>query len=366
MAYDPVTYFSTPLGEIKQDKGLLDKIISLPFVRPLAEAHKKEHCLEVQLPFCQQLFPKFTILPLIVGETSEEEVAQLLAQIWGDEDTLVIISSDLSHYHAYDIAQHEDGKTTCSIDVLDYESIVHESACGYYPLRGFLYYAQQNKIRGLLLDARNSGDTAGGKDKVVGYAAYHFYQNLNFSDYCAADLLSLAKNAIRIYAIEGKQLAIDYKQYNDLIKVRAPTFVTLKKEGVLRGCIGSLHSKQYLAESVIHNSVRAGFADPRFPKLEIAELDNLQISISILSPLAHLVFKDEDDLKSQIQPGLDGIVLICDKQRATFLPTVWEDLHCVDDFIKHLKIKMGLPGDFWSDHFRAMKYSVETITNEPK
>lgn len=361
VAYNPVTYFSTPLGEIKQDKTLLDKIINLPFVQPLEAAHAKEHCLEVQLPFCQLVFSKFTILPLLVGETSELDVALLLDQLWGNEDTLIIISSDLSHYHPYDIAQKEDSKTIFSIDTLDAEAIVHESACGYYPLRGFLHYARQHNLRGLLLDARNSGDTAGGKDKVVGYAAYHFYQDLKFGDYCKRELLNLAKKSLQTHAIEGKRFLVDYKEHHDLLKVRAPTFVTLKKQGVLRGCIGSLRSKEYLGDSVVHNAIRAGFADPRFPNLERTELSELSVIISILSPLAHIEFTDEEDFKAQLQPGRDGVVLICDKQHATFLPAVWDELDNTDDFIKYLKIKMGLPSDYWSEHIKALKYTVETI-----
>lgn len=361
IAYDSAEQFASPLGTIDQDQELLAKITDLPFVYRLPEAHKKEHSLEVQFPFCQVLFSKFTVLPLIVGETHPEQVAQLIERIWGNDDTLLIISSDLSHYLPYEIAQRLDHKTCFAIDTLNEESLAHEGACGYYPLRGFLHFARQKQLLGRLLDLRNSGDTAGEKDKVVGYASYHFYEDLHFGDYCKDELLQLAHDALALQTTKNQHLMFDYKKYNKLLQIRVPCFVTLTKNGVLRGCIGSLHSSERLGENVINNTIRAGFSDPRFPKVTVCELKDISVSVSILSPMTPITFTTEDDLKSKIKPGVDGVVLAYKKKQATFLPSVWEALPTPDEFLGKLKMKMGLAPDFWSPEMRAQRYSTEII-----
>jgi AmmeMemoRadiSam system protein A len=267
----------------------------------------------------------------------------------------------LSHYLTYEEAEKTDTKTCLAIDTLDSASIPHQSACGYYPLRGFLHYARKKKFLGRLLDLRNSGDTAGSKDKVVGYGSYHFYQNLHFADYCAGELLFLATEALRLKAEENRLLTVDYQNYNDLVQIRAPTFVTLKKKGMLRGCMGNLQAKDKLAENIIDNSVKAGFFDPRFPAITPQELEELSLSISILSPLVPMTFEDEDDLKSQLRTGIDGLVLQWGTHQATFLPSVWDSLHDKDEFIEHLKMKMNVSSDFWSKEMRAFRYTTEII-----
>lgn len=361
IAYDPVKRFSTPLGEIEQDQELLNKISGLPYVHALTQAHTKEHCLEVQWPFCQMIFPRFTLLPLVVGETSPDEVAELIKTIWGGKETLIIISSDLSHYLPYEVAQITDRKTCLAIDTLDSEGILHDGACGYYPLRGFLHFAKENQIYGRLLDLRNSGDTAGNKNKVVGYAAYHFYEDLNFTEQCGTQLLYIARETLRLQAQENKQFSISYKEYSELLQIRIPTFITLKKKKMLRGCMGSLQTQERLASNIINNAMRAGFGDPRFPKLQVDELKDISLSISLLSPLSPMKFSSEDDLKSQLRPGIDGLVLVCNQHQATFLPSVWESLKTRDEFITQLKIKMGLSGDFWSPEMKALHYTVEMM-----
>ena len=361
IAYDPVDQFATPLGIINQDKELLEKISLLPYVHALPQAHQMEHCLEVQWPFLQMIFSQFTLLPLVVGETSEEDIAKLIALAGAGEDTLIIISSDLSHYLPYEMAQKTDSSTCLSIDTLENESISHHGACGYYPLCGFLHFARQNQYYGRLLDLRNSGDTAGSKEKVVGYASYHFYQNLRFSDYCGDELIYLAKEAIRLEAEENKLATCNYTEFNDLLKIRVPTFVTLKKNGLLRGCMGSLTSQDRLADNVIHNALHAGFADPRFPRLDPEELSALSLSISILSPLERIHFTNESDLKYQLRPGIDGLLLSCNHYQATFLPSVWESLTTKDAFLEQLKLKMGLPAYYWSANMKAQRYTTEVI-----
>ena len=162
--------FETPLGCVKIDMESARAIRHLPQVTVSAEAHALEHSLEVQLPFLQSVLTDFTLLPLLVGSATENEVAEVLECLWGDEETLIVVSSDLSHYLPYPLARITDEKTVQSI--LNFEqSISHERACGGTPIGGLMRAAKHHRLVPRLLDLRNSGDTAGSRDRVVGYAS---------------------------------------------------------------------------------------------------------------------------------------------------------------------------------------------------
>lgn len=165
--------FDTPLGSVKLDKGLANVIAHLPQVTVSMEAHAMEHSLEVQLPFLQSVLGDFTLLPLAVGMTSAEAVAEVLEHLWGGEETLIVISSDLSHYLPYTIAQRVDYETVQSIVQLR-QPVEQEHACGSIPINGLIIAARKHHLTPHLLDLRNSGDTAGSRDQVVGYAAIAF------------------------------------------------------------------------------------------------------------------------------------------------------------------------------------------------
>mgnify|MGYP000324097288 CR=1 FL=1 len=165
-------YFHTPLGDIPIDQPAIDSLMDLPQVRRYDAAHTLEHSLEVHLPFLQTVLSAFKLVPLVVGEASAHEVAEILERFWGQDDTLIVISSDLSHYLDYAAAQKRDRRTSTAIEELDYESLDYEDACGRNPVNGLLYLARQKHLHIKTLDLRNSGDTAGPQDQVVGYGAY--------------------------------------------------------------------------------------------------------------------------------------------------------------------------------------------------
>jgi AmmeMemoRadiSam system protein B len=173
LALPGVDVFATPLGSVKLDTGLANAIAHLPQVIVNKEAHALEHSLEVQLPFLQSVLGDFTVLPLAVGMTSAEDVAEVLDYVWGREETLIVISSDLSHYLPYATAQRVDSETVQSILQLR-QPIDHDHACGSIPISGLIIAAQKHRLTPHLLDLRNSGDTAGSRDQVVGYAAMAF------------------------------------------------------------------------------------------------------------------------------------------------------------------------------------------------
>jgi len=174
LAAPTANVFSTPLGNIPLDVDSLNKLCTLPQVQQLDAAHAQEHSLEVQLPFLQEVLGEFYLVPLVVGDSRPEEVAQVMEAFWHDPATLIVVSSDLSHYHDYASAQQMDSETCTAIETLKPEAISHDNACGRNPLLGLLALARHHDLKVSTLDLRNSGDTAGDKNRVVGYGAWLF------------------------------------------------------------------------------------------------------------------------------------------------------------------------------------------------
>lgn len=170
-----VDSFATPLGAVPLDLAAMSRISGLPQVSHNAPAHAWEHSLEVHLPFLQEILDDFTLVPLAVGDATPGEVAGVLEALWGGSETLIVISSDLSHYLPYEAASRMDRATAGMILALA-PPLSHEQACGGTPVNGLLSVAKARKLKPECLDLRNSGDTAGDKNRVVGYGAFAFYE----------------------------------------------------------------------------------------------------------------------------------------------------------------------------------------------
>jgi MEMO1 family protein len=168
--------FGTPLGDVPLDREALEAIRDLPQVRFADAPHQPEHALEVELPFLQALLGSFALVPLVVGDAAPREVAEVLERLWGGRATLIVISSDLSHYEAYASAKEHDALTAVAIERFDHAALGPGDACGYLPVAGLLIEAGRRGMQVLRLDLRNSGDTAGAKDQVVGYGAWAFHE----------------------------------------------------------------------------------------------------------------------------------------------------------------------------------------------
>jgi MEMO1 family protein len=166
--------FVTPLGRVPVDAEAVALVVDLPQVHRLDAAHAQEHSLEVHLPFLQEALGEFRLLPLVVGDTTPDEVGEVLERLWGGEETLIVVSSDLSHYRDYATAQRLDRATSDAIERLAPEAIGYDQACGRNPVNGLLRAARRHGLHAHTIDLRNSGDTAGSRDRVVGYGAYVF------------------------------------------------------------------------------------------------------------------------------------------------------------------------------------------------
>src|SRR3954469_802304 len=219
--------FLTPLGRVAIDRDALDQARRFPQVVANDQAHLHEHALEVQLPFLQRQLGDFTLAPFAVGMATIEEVAQVIDALWGGRETLVVISTDMSHYHAYAQARQIDGNTLSRISAFATD-LDHEEACGATPLNGFLSVARERRLAIQLLAACNSGDTAGGKGQVVGYSSFALYEPGAGvrADEAGKTLLAIARSAIEA-KLFGSAQTIDA----DWLRQAGATFITLTKEG---------------------------------------------------------------------------------------------------------------------------------------
>lgn len=357
--------FRTPLGDISVNLEFVSKLLKLPQVGLLDEAFSREHSLEVQLPFLQMSLNDFTITPVLVGRVDKQVVATILEQFWQREDTLFIISSDLSHYHDYKTALARDQQTMQAILNLDADALAVDQACGCFAIKGLLHFAKQHHLHAQLIDMRNSGDTKGDKTRVVGYGAVHFYQHLSLTETLKVEdeptLINLAKSSIE-YGIKHRQQGqIVLDKLPAIFHYHGATFVTLNKHDQLRGCIGSLEAKQPLAADVVRNAYAAAFEDPRFPPLQENELSDISIDISLLSELTPIIFNNEQDLLAQLRPHIDGVLLADIKHRGVFLPLVWDKLSEPEVFWQALKQKAQMPPDYWSDSMKAWRFTTRVI-----
>ena len=362
LALPRASAFDTPLGRIPLDAQAIASIRGLPQVVESAATHVEEHALEVQLPFLQQVLGEFLLVPMVVGSVAPEKVAEVLERLWGGPETLIVISSDLSHYHPYEAARRIDGATVQAILGFD-AGISHEQACGATPVAGVLIAARRLGLKPKLLDCRNSGDTAGGKDQVVGYASFAFAPaGSRYEAEHGRRLLQIARASLS--AALGARANSPGPQAADepwLRECRA-SFVTLTQDEELRGCVGTLEAQRPLAQDVAANACGAAFQDPRFKPLTQGEFARIDIEVSLLSTPKRLRFEDHADLITRLRPGVDGLILEygdekADK-RATYLPQVWESLPDPDQFIASLKQKAGIAQDTDTRRCRVKRYTA--------
>lgn len=359
LALPGVDQFATPLGTVAVDAAAVQALSALPQVCVSAAAHAQEHSLEVHLPFLQTLLADFTLVPLAVGNASPEAIAQVLDLLWGGPETVILISSDLSHFHPYAQAQAMDGATVAALlSLQDLHS--HEQACGAIPINGALRAARQRGLRPRLVAQCNSGDTAGDKNRVVGYASLALDAALPEGETEAdatlgQNLLALARGTIAAKLGFGATTV----RNQPALHQQGASFVTLTQNGQLRGCIGSLQAHRTLLVDVQANAWAAAQQDPRFPPLQPQELIHTRVEVSLLTPAEPMVFSDENDALAQMQPGVDGIILIAGTHRSTFLPQVWEQLPEPRVFLAHLKQKARLAADFWSADVQLLRYRVK-------
>lgn len=352
--------FATPLGLIDIDREAVEQIRHLPQVGVMDAAHAQEHSLEVHLPFLQAVLDRFQLVPLVVGEAGPGEVAEVLELLWGGDETLIVISSDLSHYYDYDTARAIDARTAENILMRRLEKIGPYEACGCVPLHGLLTVARSRDLHVELLDLRNSGDTAGPRDRVVGYGSFSVgapYSALRPEH--KRTLVEIAHASIQRGLGGAGPLRPDPADYAPPLQALRAAFTTLSLDGSLRGCIGTTEAIAPLVTAVADSAFSAAFHDPRFTPLTRLEYERVELSLSLLSAPQPLMFASEEELLSQVRPGVHGLTIARGGNKGTFLPSVWEQITSPSTFLQQLKRKAGL-GEAEAPE-QAWTYTTESI-----
>jgi len=239
------------------------------------------------------------------------------------------------------------------------------------PVSGLLDLARRRGLTVETVDVRTSGDTAGPRDRVVGYGAWAFYEpsgeTVAEDDEAAAIrahagiLRETALSSILHGLEHGAPAPVSASDFAPLLRAPGASFVTLTRNGELRGCIGSPQAHRPLIEDVAHNAFASAFRDPRFPPLADEEIEGLAVKISVLTPPRPMTYDGEADLLGQLRPGIDGLIIDDRGRRALFLPSVWDSLRTPQEFLSYLKRKAGLAPTHWSDAFTAQRFTAVEI-----
>jgi MEMO1 family protein len=371
MAVDTADAWATPTGTVPLDTDAIARLRQLPMVGELDTAYQREHALEVHVPFLQHVLGDFRLVPIVAGDAAPDAVAAVLDALWGGPETLIVVSTDLSHFLDHAACQRTDQRTAEAIERLDIDALGPSEACGFVPTRGLLLAARRRGMAIERLDLRNSGDTAGPRDRVVGYGAWALFEPDGRTETVDAEraaveaiggtLVQLARQSIVFGLGTGQppHVAAD-PGLPSLLVAPGAAFVTLRRHGVLRGCIGSAVASRPLVVDIVQNAFNAAFRDWRFPTLHPLELPDLALSISVLTPHALMRFTGEADLLAQLRPGIDGLFIEDAGRCSLFLPSVWEELPDPRRFLMLLKMKAGLAADHFSPGFTASRFrSIE-------
>jgi MEMO1 family protein len=351
----------TPLGDVQVDVDTCRALVGSGAAVAADAAHAPEHSLEVHLPFVQQVLGTVTIVPLVVGRCPARLLADVLDAAWGGDETLVVVSSDLSHYLADDAARRRDRRTRHAIIEGRVDDIGPYDACGCVPIAGLMLAARDHELAPRTLALATSADAAGDTSRVVGYGSFGFDTPRPL---VAGERRWLLRRARAAIVAELKGEAPEAGEDEDVperLRLPAASFVTLERDGELAGCIGSLEPRRPLWRDVVQNARSAAFADPRFDPLVAGDLDRTVVTVSVLSGLDPLP-GDHDELVGALRPGIDGVLLEAGGSRGTFLPAVWDKLPRPEEFVDRLVSKAGLATGTWPADARAWRYTTDEFT----
>ncbi|MDD4290004.1 MAG: AmmeMemoRadiSam system protein B [Patescibacteria group bacterium] len=333
-------FWQTPIGNVELDKNTINKIEKFNEFSFNDNVLQEEHSIEVQIPFLQYILKNnWKLIPILAGQVNDNDIKNAAKNLNSiiDEKTLIVISSDLSHYYKKDEAKELDQKCIDSIKTLKFDNECE--ACGEIGIKLLFELAELNNWNGELMKYGDSGDITGDNSQVVGYMSAIFVEenkNENYSQNDKKFLLDLARNTID-YAFKNsdKMMPIDENSVPENLKEKRGVFVTLNKDEKLRGCIGYIEPIEKLYKAVQLNALSAAFEDTRFNPLSENELKDVKMEISVLTVPKETSFEN-------IKQNIDGVVLQNGKNGATYLPQVWENIFDEDEFFGSLCQKAGL------------------------
>jgi MEMO1 family protein len=365
VAVHSASKWRTPLGEARVTPGVQATLAQAQGVVVDPRPFAGEHSLEMHLVMLQAMLPApFEIIPLLVGDADPHSVADAMRRVWGGPETVVAVSSDLSHFLDERSAKSIDTDTARRIETLDATALDGRRACGFLPIRGALEIAAERDMRASGLHLATSADAGADASRVVGYGAFAFEYaaSARLADSDRERLLSACMTALgQATEARGKAPSLSLEGEPPSFSPWRATFVTLTENERLRGCIGSLSPHRPLIEDALANAAQAGFADPRFPPLKESELTGLRLDVSILSHPRPIPARSESELADALEPDRDGLILTAGKRRALFLPSVWRKLPDARAFVQQLTAKAGFDSNRWPDGVEARRFRVESF-----
>jgi hypothetical protein len=353
----PSGAWATPLGKVEIDRKAAQKLMEqCKAIKVFIPAFEEEHSLEVQLPFLQKTLKSFRIIPLLIGSMDTDDyrslsdaLVKMLRQ--NPKETLIVASSDMSHYHTYNKANQIDLSALKEIETLNADRLLdglnngkHE-LCGAHGLIALIMASKTLNAEAKTLYYANSGDVTVDKNRVVGYGSVAFYYPIDdhaLNKKEQKTLLMIARKTVDEYITKGTMPEFQIKEGKLLEKRGA--FVTLTKKGELRGCIGYITSVEQLYKAVSEMAVAASSRDPRFPAVSRNELEDIHIEISVLSPLKLI------NSKNGVDVGRHGLYITRGNYSGLLLPQVAvEQRWNKEEFLKQTCRKAGLPANIWKE-----------------
>lgn len=361
-----VSSYAIPGAEIPLSP-LVEELRAQPLFTSVAAAHSA-YMIEVELPLLHGLAgreekPSFAIIPMIAGNLDQPAVQQLAATLnrYADEETVFVFSVDLSHFYPDATARKLDHATIDAVLSRNAEALARATSDGNQVLMTMVALAELNGWDATLLQYTNSGDVTGDRERVVGYAGIAFHQPIRFSPEQQKLLLGLARKSVAEYLETGKMVEPGEEMLaHAILGIPRGIFVTLKKEGQLRGCIGDLVSSRPLYEGVVTFAIKSATGDPRFKPVTREELDGLDLSISVLEYPRKMKAAEPRQYPAMLKPGRDGVILLHKGRSSTYLPQVWEELPDPVQFLSSLCMKQGAPANCWLEPETVLfKYSAD-------
>jgi AmmeMemoRadiSam system protein B/AmmeMemoRadiSam system protein A len=348
------THYAIPGAEIPLSAIVADLREEALFTHE-PEAHTM-HMLEVELPFLHQLRGRpqeadFAIVPMILGRMDGDAV-QRLAEIldsYADPETLFVFSVDLSHFYPDQKARALDHDSIQAVMSRNRQALARAETDGNRVLETLLALAERRGWEPTFLMSRNSGDVSGDKSRVVGYASIVFHEPFSLTEQEQRELLSFTRRCIEEHVRDGRarEPEAEWLERYPIFRIPRAVFVTLEKRGRLRGCQGELVSRRPLYAGVMTAAISAAVGDPRFSPVSEHELADLNVSISVLDYPCRMSVSRPEEYLEVLQPFKDGVIMIHEGKRSTYLPHVWEDIPDPEQFLSRLSLKQGAPPDAW-------------------
>lgn len=374
-----VTHYETPLGLVPVSEKARE-LLKEPLFKTVPQAHLREHSIEIEIPFLQHTLGSFELVPILVGDATDKDIARMaesLSKIMDDE-TLIVVSSDFTHYgpnYRYipftsdvpdNIRKLDFGAVNAILNISPEKFSEHlrktqDTICGRKPILLLLNYLQGKNVKAEFLEYQTSGNLTGDYRNSVSYVDIVFYEpkqeELTAQD--KKELLKLARQTLETYLATGQKPKVNADIMSKALTKKQGCFVTLNKNGQLRGCIGHILPQEELYKCVIDNAVNAAVNDRRFKPVTYDELKDIEVEISVLTVPERVPFANGQDLKEKLEPMKDGVVLKRGWHQSTYLPQVWEQLPDKEMFLSRLCIKGGMQPTCWQDNTtQVYKYNA--------